>query len=109
ERNERFRCWTVLEQAESNTGIAFCDKGFGPAYPWGLVFLSRRMNTGMDCSWYASLEQAFRESLACQHAADFDYLRLRVNEKDSVVARAEPRFFASPKFFRSPSPDSAKR
>jgi hypothetical protein len=64
---QRFTCWTVLEHAESNTGIAFCSEGFGPSDPWGLVFLSGpHMNIGMDCSWFVSLEQAFRESMAWQ-------------------------------------------
>jgi len=62
---ERFRCWIVLEHPESNTGIGFCSEGFGPSYPWGLVFLSGpHMNIGMDCAWYISLEDAIRESMA---------------------------------------------
>jgi hypothetical protein len=64
-RGEHFVCWTVLEHHPSNTGIAYCLQGFGPAYPWGLVSLSgSHMNIGMDCSWFASLEDAMRESLA---------------------------------------------
>ena len=26
---EHFKCWTVLEHPNSNSGIAFCDEGFG--------------------------------------------------------------------------------
>jgi hypothetical protein len=29
---QHFICWTVLEQPLSDTGIAFCGHGFGPAY-----------------------------------------------------------------------------
>jgi len=62
---ERFTCWTVLEDQPSNTGIAFCSQGFGPKAPWGLVFLSGpHMSIGMDCGWYASLEDAMKESMA---------------------------------------------
>jgi len=65
--DQRFACWTVLEHGESNTGIAYCSEGFGPSDPWGLVFLSGpHMNIGMDCAWFVSLEQAFRESMAWQ-------------------------------------------
>jgi hypothetical protein len=65
--DERFTCWTVLEHRESNTGIAFCAEGFGPSYPWGLVFLSGpHTNIGMDSSWFVSLEDAFRNSMAWQ-------------------------------------------
>ena len=65
--DQRFTCWTVLEHRESNTGIAFCPEGFGPLDPWGLVFLSGpHMNIGMDSSWFVSLEDAFRNSMAWQ-------------------------------------------
>jgi hypothetical protein len=62
---EKYACWTVLEHAPSKTGIAYCDSGFGPSYPWGLVFLSgEQMSIGPDYCWYASLEDAMRESPA---------------------------------------------
>lgn len=54
-------CWLVLEHRPSNTGIVFCSAGFGPAYPWGLLFLSgEHMSMGMDSGWFASLEDALR-------------------------------------------------
>lgn len=60
-----YPCWTVLEHHETNTGIAYCSDGFGPASPWGLVFLSGpHMNIGMDSAWFASLEGAMRDSMA---------------------------------------------
>ena len=62
---EHFTCWTVLEHRASNTGIAFCSKGFGPAYPWGLIFLTGpHTSIGMDSGWFVSLEGAMRESAA---------------------------------------------
>jgi hypothetical protein len=62
---ECYTCWVVLEHPESNTAIAFCSEGFGPSDPWGLIFLSGpHMGIGMDCSWFVSMEQAFRESMA---------------------------------------------
>ena len=61
--DSRYTCWTVLEHRDSNTGIAYCEQGFGPTHPWGLVHLSGpHMSIGMDCSWYQSLEDAIRES-----------------------------------------------
>lgn len=63
--NEKYDSWTVWEHQPSNTGIAYCDVGFGPSYPWGLVFLSGpHMSIGMDSSWFASLEDAVRGSMA---------------------------------------------
>jgi hypothetical protein len=64
-RGEHFVCWTVLQHQPSNTGMAFCLQGFGPADPWGLVSLSgSHMNIGMDSSWFASVEDAMRGSRA---------------------------------------------
>ena len=63
-----YLCWRVLEHRLSNTGVVFCSKGFGPSTPWGLVWLDespdspRRM--GPDSSWFATLEQAVRDSWA---------------------------------------------
>ena len=60
-----YPCWTVLEHRPSNTGIAYCEQGFGPRCPWGLVSLSGRcMSIGMDCGWFSTLEAAFRDSMA---------------------------------------------
>jgi hypothetical protein len=42
----------------------YCCVGFGPANPWGLVGLDADASMGMDCAWYASLEDAIRESMA---------------------------------------------
>lgn len=62
---EAFDCWIVLEHPLSNTGIAYCENGFGPAYPWGLVFLTgEELSIGMDSAWHSSLELAMRESMA---------------------------------------------
>jgi hypothetical protein len=71
---EAYECWTVLEHRDSNTAIAFCERGFGPTDPWGLVSLSGpNMNIGMDCSWYANLEDAMRESQAWDGPNPPDY------------------------------------
>jgi hypothetical protein len=62
---EIFACWTLLEHRPSNTGIAYCESGFGPENPWGLVFLSGpHMGIGMDSAWFPELEIAFKESAA---------------------------------------------
>ena len=65
--DESYPCWTVLRHSASNTGIAYCEHGFGPRSPWGLVFLEGdegRTSMGMDCSWYTTFLQAFSESHA---------------------------------------------
>jgi hypothetical protein len=65
--DERYPCWTVLRHQPSNTGIAYCEQGFGPRSPWGLVFLEGDeafTSIGMDCSWYTTFLQVFFESRA---------------------------------------------
>jgi len=60
---EEFPCWLVLEHAASNTGIAYCEHGFGPTMPWGLLFLSgQHMSMGMDSGWYERFLEAYFES-----------------------------------------------
>jgi hypothetical protein len=64
-RDQRFTCWTVLEDRPSNRGIAYCSQGFGPSDPWGLVSLSGpHMAIGMDSAWFVSLEDAMRSGAA---------------------------------------------
>jgi hypothetical protein len=58
-------CWTVMEHKPSNTGVAYCNAGFGSTFHWGLVFLSGP-HLYMDSAWYTSLEAAVRESRAWQ-------------------------------------------
>jgi hypothetical protein len=60
-----YRCWIVLEHPASGTGIAYCEQGFGPSCPWGLLWISgEHLSMGMDSGWYDSLEDAVRESFA---------------------------------------------
>ena len=67
-------CWTVLEPQPSGIGIAFCEDGFGPDFRWGIVFLSGpHMNMGMDSAWFATLEDAVRESPAWDGGSPADY------------------------------------
>lgn len=62
---QTYPCWIVAEHPDSGTALAYCEEGFGPSYPWGLLFLSGEyMSMGMDSQWFVSLEQCFRGSRA---------------------------------------------
>jgi len=62
---QTYTCWTVLEHPDSNTGIAFCEEGFGPTFPWGLVFLTGEyVSIGMDSAWFDTLEETMLNSMA---------------------------------------------
>ena len=58
-------CWIFAEYPESNTAFAYCEQGFGPRNPWGLLAISGEfMSMGMDCGWFSSIEDLFRDSMA---------------------------------------------
>lgn len=60
-----YPCWIVLEHADSNRCIAYCDEGFGPSHAWGLLFVSgSHYGMGMDSAWFNSLEEAFLDLIA---------------------------------------------
>jgi hypothetical protein len=63
---EAYPCWSVLAHEKSNTGIAYCEQGFGPRSPWGLVVLSgsSHMSIGMDSGWFETFLQAYFDSAA---------------------------------------------
>jgi hypothetical protein len=68
---EAFPCWFVLAHKASNTGIAYCEYGFGPSMPWGLLFLegTQHMSMGMDSSWFQHFLEAYFESRASSEIA----------------------------------------
>jgi hypothetical protein len=83
QRGDAYPCWIVLEHSASNTGIAYCEGGFGPTFPWGLLFLKGRehMSMGMDSGWFERFLKTYFESPAStdlpiwrvfeNHGADF--------------------------------------
>ncbi len=78
--SQTYVCWTVLEHPASNTGVAYCESGFGPSHPWGLVWLSGPyMSMGMDSGWYPNLEDAVRESMFFDGGDDSD----KTNEREA--------------------------
>ena len=65
---QQFEGWVVFDhEAESDTLIVYCEHGFGPASPWGLVFATPhqgRRSMGMDSGWFRSFMDAFWDSHA---------------------------------------------
>jgi len=58
EKGQQYVCWIVMEDPAVKTGIAYCESGFGPAAPWGLIGLEDS-SMGMDSSWYTTFLQAY--------------------------------------------------
>src|SRR5262245_56708256 len=60
EHGKRLTCWTVAEDVDAGTAIAYSDQGFGPARPWGVVSLAGH-EVGRD--WFRSLEDAVKSAI----------------------------------------------
>ena len=70
-----YPCCIVLEDPITNTAIAYCEEGFGPANPWGLLFIKgQHMNMGMDAAWFSCIEDAVRESMFWKGNNPRDYV-----------------------------------
>jgi hypothetical protein len=79
---QTYPCWSILNHTKSNTGIAYCEFGFGPQTPWGLVTLSGAadMSIGMDSGWFKSFLDAYFDS---QASADLSIWRIFKQDGDS--------------------------
>jgi len=66
-KGQQHVCWNVLEHRSSNSGIAYCESGFGPGTPWGLVALEgAHMSMGMDSGWFITFLQAYFGAVAAE-------------------------------------------
>jgi hypothetical protein len=66
EPGQQYPCWMVLSDDRSGGEIAYCEHGFGPRTPWGLVSSScEHRSMGMDSGWFTTFLDAFFESIAC--------------------------------------------
>jgi hypothetical protein len=68
EPGQKYPCWMVLKDASRSGGaIAYCEYGFGPRCPWGLVSSGddvKDQSMGMDSGWFTTFLDAFFESVA---------------------------------------------
>ncbi len=93
-----YPCWAVLNHIRSNTGIAYCEFGFGPKNPWGLVTLSGSsgmMSMGMDSGWFKSFIQAYFDSMAVTDLAIWRVFKSKKDEAYPGVAITEDADSAS--------------
>lgn len=66
--NNLFPCWKVLV-TEDNACIVYCEYGFGPRYPWGLISIeSSPPSMGDDSSWHASFVDAVADLIGISPA-----------------------------------------
>jgi hypothetical protein len=68
EPGQQYPCWIVLDDpAHPYSAIAFCEYGFGPTIPWGLVSSGDTvgdMSMGMDSEWFLTFLDAYFASWA---------------------------------------------
>jgi len=77
---QQYPCWIVFTHASSNTGIAYCEHGFGPRCPWGLLWIGgegKPLSMGQDSAWFTSFMETYFNSMAVS-----DLPIWRVFEKD---------------------------
>ncbi|MBC8050723.1 MAG: hypothetical protein H7X92_11355 [Chitinophagales bacterium] len=90
EPGQQFPCWMVFRDSDSNKGIAYCESGFGPSCPWGLLWLgsqeSRHLSMGMDSSWYSSLLDAYFESFAVTELPIWRIVKNRFSDGEKPIS-----------------------
>jgi len=67
--DQEYPCWMVLNDPKaSHCEIGYCEFGFGPKSPWGLLSSGDEpedIHMGMDSGWFRNFLDAFFESTAC--------------------------------------------
>jgi hypothetical protein len=65
EPDETFDGWLVFDDQGHRTGIVYCDKGFGPKSPWGLITTGETCpSMGMDSGWFRRFMDAYLDSFS---------------------------------------------
>ncbi len=111
EPGEAYPCWLVLAHPESNTGIAYCEFGFGPKNPWGLLFLDGDgyLSMGMDSGWFRRFLDAYFDSIAATELPIWRVFQRRGNTQPQVPVTDEGSWeatWAEVKRLRKENPDS---
>lgn len=79
---QQYPCWMVFRDRKSGGEIAYCEYGFGPRCPWGLVSSGEKyqgMGMGMDSAWYPTFLDAFFESAACVELPIWKVIRVEAD------------------------------
>ena len=83
---EVFNCWTIAVDESTDTSIIYCEYGFGPQCPWGLVS-SSELYFGMDSGWFTSLVDCFLDSWAASELPIWFVERRLPSAKIEIVAQ----------------------
>jgi hypothetical protein len=62
---DMFDGWLVFHDQRQRTGILYCDHGFGPKNPWGLIATGESCpSMGMDSGWFDRFLDAYFDSFS---------------------------------------------
>jgi hypothetical protein len=91
EPGQQYPCWIVLDHpGHPYSAIAFCEYGFGPTCPWGLVSsgdTASDMSMGMDSEWFLTFLDAYFASWA---ATQLPIWKILKEEPDgTLIPRSE--------------------
>jgi hypothetical protein len=57
DEDECIACWIIGCSPDGTIALAYCNNGFGPAFPWGAVIV-KEAGMGHDAQWHSGLEGA---------------------------------------------------
>jgi hypothetical protein len=78
--DETFDGWLVFSDPGHRTGIVYCDQGFGPRNPWGLIATRETSpSMGMDSGWFGRFIDAYWD---CFSATDLPIWKVIRRNKD---------------------------
>jgi hypothetical protein len=64
ESSQWYPCWLVLRDDCSEAAIGYCEYGFGPQHPWGLISANESDSSmGMDSGWFRTFLRACLDSV----------------------------------------------
>jgi hypothetical protein len=61
---QQYLCWMTLNDPVTGAEIGYCEDGFGPRCPWGLVSSGTDQHMGMDSGWFTTFMDAYFDSFA---------------------------------------------
>lgn len=57
--NTKYQCWIIAKPKNDDHVFAYCNEGFGPNTPWGIIKKDSNGSMGPDACWHTFLEDLF--------------------------------------------------
>lgn len=82
--NESFICWIIATDILTDTSIIYCEQGFGPETPWGLVSSSVSY-FGMDSGWFDNLLDCYLDSFHAGELQIWGIEEIKENNTKEII------------------------